>query len=304
VGFNTYKNYVNATFWYQSAGGGWSGEGYIDGAFTGDSAILLHASVTLMTWVLAERMDDLMSCAASKTVLEIPSRYVFTDGYTLVPGFDTQKLKRDLEAMFFFGIPFSTHIAIGAFNNPAKDGGIKLGVTWSEPLDSRPQNEKDLSNITSLGSVLIGINHNVHSDALNLLTLGTSAGSIFHEILHNFGFDHGDNKLSSYKDRTKALFALEDCMCNIVRERVNQGNLNSLKPGTVWVQPSTLGEQEGCSGRGLMAFDPNAEYIIESVQELGHVINNDTNALRSGGKVHMMAYADHPENHWRIFRRD
>jgi hypothetical protein len=243
VGYATYNNYVNATFWYQSDLGAWSTTDYNDGNFSGTTAGLLHNAVTMMSWALKYRMDELMSCAAGKAQVDIPNRY----NTGLINGLVTDTLKRDLNYTFFFPEPFSVHIAIGGFNNPTKvekdsSGNIisrttNLGVTWSRVLDSRPERSlvtEDLPDfIKTDNSVLIGINQNVHSDAG--FTLGTSAGNIFHELLHNFGFNHGDNELSSYADRSKALFALEDCMCKIVKNRVEAGNLPPDLRGVQWL---------------------------------------------------------------------
>jgi hypothetical protein len=74
-------------------------------------------------------------------------------------------------------------------------------------------------------------------------------------------------------------------------------NTESIKN---WIRGNITTGSGGQPQPSAVVFDPNAEYIIESVQEPSHVINNDTNTVGSGGKVHMMAYAENPENHWRI----
>ncbi len=244
IGFDTYKNHINARFWYQTSLGTIPNSDYNDGTFSGDDAIRLHAAVTLMSWALSERMNELLSCAVSNARSLIPERYNVP--FSLVSQLDAAKLREDFLLAFFPAEPSTTHISIGAFDNDASNGAITLGVTWSRPLDSRPQEAQDLSNIQNLDSVLIGINQNVSTDADKILTLGRSAGNIFHELLHNFGFGHNTNDLSSYKDRTIAILAIEDCMCNLVRDRVIEGNLDGLTPGTLWLQPMNLGPELPC----------------------------------------------------------
>jgi hypothetical protein len=249
VGATDYRAVTHGvTFWYQAAGSGdedaEEADGtvttYYDGAFGRPSdglARLLHGQVTLMTWALNRKIDELMSCATQRTTRSIPDNYRFSNGIL-----NTQRLKQDLRCTF--NLPTTSlatnHIAIGAFNNPSDDGGITLGLTWSRPLDTVPGDPgtvRDLSRVCDpeINSFLIGINLNVSLESQELLTLGTGAASIFHELLHNFGFHHfsggqRSNDASAYTDRSQAILALEDCMCNLVRNRVLEGNLSELSP--------------------------------------------------------------------------
>ena len=49
-------------------------------------------------------------------------------------------------------------------------------------------------------------------------SLDRSTGTLFHEILHNWGFSHNSNDPTAYKDRTKAILALQDAMQEFVRD--------------------------------------------------------------------------------------
>ncbi|MFT4553141.1 MAG: hypothetical protein ACI9S8_001777 [Chlamydiales bacterium] len=67
-------------------------------------------------------------------------------------------------------------------------------------------------------------NHDQQLFAINILDaprdLDRITGTLFHEILHNWGFSHNSNDPTAYQDRTKAILALQDVMQEFVRDEI------------------------------------------------------------------------------------
>lgn len=239
--------YVTADFWYQSGliddyqGGGDEVIHYLeylDGIYEVESLDRLKGATTLISWALKDKMDDLMSCASLNASLDIPERYQSQNTDKL----DVDKLRNDLTSFFWPTDNRTSHIAIGAFEKPSINNSITRGVTYSNVLDvimgpfylpifGKTYLHRNESNYTkyelpqilqssATNSTLIAINTNVHEDAD--FELNIWAGVIFHEILHNFGFDHEE-----YKDRKRAILALQDCMCNVVSDKIKSGTYPS-----------------------------------------------------------------------------
>lgn len=88
-------------------------------------------------------------------------------------------------------------LAIGGFYNPRV-----VGFTFSQ----------------------IFYNHDQQLFAINMVDaprdLDRITGTLFHEILHNWGFSHNSNDPSAYQDRSKAILALQDSMQEFVRDEI------------------------------------------------------------------------------------
>ncbi|MBP7961844.1 MAG: SH3 domain-containing protein [Caldilineaceae bacterium] len=215
-----YPTYTTAHFWYQYRPGNWSQGRYRDDAFNADEAAAIKTGVNLMTWVLDTQFDSLMTCATSIDQKVVPNSYIINRNG--VRQFDTERFSRDMRLTFRSNK--QVYIVIGAYDDRRdSDGFVSEGITWSSVIDSSPKGLGSLKDIATVNNALIGINLNVGPDMKNYnfpFDGPNAAATIFHEILHNFSFNHrvGESpKNSDYIDRTKSILRLEDCLRDIAR---------------------------------------------------------------------------------------
>ncbi|MCB9137058.1 MAG: SH3 domain-containing protein [Caldilineaceae bacterium] len=204
---------TTAEFYYQFQPTEYSHVKYPDGIYSGEQVEQLSRAVDSMLWVFDNRMDELMGCGVQNSANEIPGAYITANKLL-----DGNKLAGHIDALFFSSKV--SIIAIGGFNKSQNsNGSYTRGVTFSGLLYPPSEPPHYLDEIPYLSGTLTGFNLNTNSVVWKYMAEDIMAGVIFHEILHNFDFGHNSNDLSSYKDRSKAILALQDCMAEEVSNR-------------------------------------------------------------------------------------
>jgi len=169
-----------------------------DAYFTPDRADKLYQGTAIMARVLKERERDLFLCAADRTRSQIPARYIGSVSsragrYIL----ENNPILGDVREL----MSERSYIAIGAYEQSLSPEKNASGAfTYSQPL----------ARVQSTNSKLLGLSFNVNY--LDRISPQGVASVLFHELMHNLGFGHTSNDPESYKDRSVAILALEDCM--------------------------------------------------------------------------------------------
>jgi|GEM_PF-2886350 len=203
----SYKEFSSTTFWYQSKLGGRDSNlsnlnsnpndnPTSDDALTGNVASKIYQGVTLMTRVMKESEIDLLRCSAQNAKSQIPQKYTYSSGGNSNLDFVVTPLASDLENLIMSS---RNHIAIGGYRQSIGGGKNSSGAfTYSSPL----------STIGTTKLIALSVNTvDVQNSEPNRV-----AAVIFHELLHNLGFGHTSNDPSSYRNRSVAILAMEDCM--------------------------------------------------------------------------------------------
>lgn len=179
-----------------------------DNALTGENVAKVYLGTTRMYRVLGEqqRRINLLSCSVAKSRSQIPDKYRNPNG-TL-----NSNIISDLRTTLFSQ---KTYIAIGGYEQQIGGGKDASGAfTYSKPLHKLEDYQ------------LFGLSLNTND--VQTSNASYIASTIFHEILHNFGFGHTSNDPESYKDRSVAILAMEDCMREESDKLKGNGNVAQI----------------------------------------------------------------------------
>ncbi|MEG4589842.1 hypothetical protein QUA54_32200 [Microcoleus sp. MOSTC5] len=232
--YGNYQNHAKAKFFYQWKLGGVDTNLFVlnrrpgmhptsDSLIAGQNLENLYAGVTLMTRILQKRSIDVYSCAIPKITTEVPTKYQSQ--------FESKPFLGVVETSFVSDVDNlmsqQKYIAIGAFQQSLAPGANASGAfTYSQPLSVAAPIIKQtmLSPAMRRGGLRIPAIYKDDTDLKSLIALSFNtndlaessparvAGVMFHELLHNIGFQHSGNNPADYVNRGKAILALEDCM--------------------------------------------------------------------------------------------
>lgn len=232
--YGNYQNHAKAKFFYQWKLGGVDTNLSVlnrtpgmhpisDSLIAGQTLENLYAGVTLMTHILEQRARNVYTCAMPKITTEVPAKYIFRVMRKPIPGTFSTSFFSDVNNL----MSQEKYIAIGAFQQSLAPGANAFGAfTYSEPLSVaapiikrttiRPAMSVGFNRIRALYKddtdlkSLIALSFNTNDLARS--SPATVAAVMFHELLHNIGFEHSGNNPADYVNRGKAILALEDCM--------------------------------------------------------------------------------------------
>jgi hypothetical protein len=194
----SHSNLTNLTLYVQHQGGVPIVNGWLDAPFyREDQRMLLNDAVTRVAQVIQKLPNEFAACVNSRANSEFQNNHNITDGFSLI-----NKIR---ETLFNHGF-----LLIGGFSSPPRpDFSVVTGFTWLGfgRVDYSPNGTVPIAPRT-----IHRMNLNTHPYFFRREKLPTIAGTVMHELLHTYGFNHNGNGIDAYADRGKFILAAEDCV--------------------------------------------------------------------------------------------